>query len=106
MVIKGEFDGSRCRVQTQVYGPIVSTPIAVEVSTGIGANPTTVLSLTESERIILPDVVNGTKPTKGWDGQGIGVRYVNVQNTKITERLVQDFCNWYTTYSLLGWLWL
>lgn len=91
VVIKGEFDGSRCRVQTQVYGPITATPIAVEVSTGIGDNPTTIISLTESERIILPDVVNGTKPVTGWVGQGIGVRYVNVQNTQITERLVQDF---------------
>ena len=91
VVIKGEFDGSRCRIQTQAYGPISATPIAVEVSTGIGENPVTVLSLTESERIILPDVVNGTKPTTGWEGQGIGVRYVNVQNTLITERLVQDF---------------
>lgn len=91
VVIKGEFDGSRCRVQTQVYGPITATPIAVEVSTGIGDNPTTIISLTESERIIMPDVVNGTKPVTGWAGQGIGIRYVNVQNTHITERLVQDF---------------
>lgn len=86
IVIKGEFDGSRCRVQTTT-----AIPIAVEVSTGAGENPTTVLSLAESESIILPDIVNGTKPSTGWDGQGIGVRYVNVQNTLITERLIQDF---------------
>lgn len=86
VVIKGEFDGSRCRIQTTT-----AIPIAVEVSTGAGENPTTVLSLAESESIILPDIVNGTKPSTGWVGQGIGVRYVNVQNTLITERLIQDF---------------
>lgn len=86
VVIKGDFDGSRCRIQTTT-----AIPIAVEVSTGVGENPTTVLSLLDSQRIILPDVVNGTKPITGWEGQGIGIRYVNVQNTKITERLVQDF---------------
>ena len=86
VVIKGEFDGSRATFTT-----IAETPIAVEVSTGDGDNPTTILSLTESERIILPNIVNGTKPITGWDNQGIGIRYVNVQNTQITERLVQDF---------------
>jgi hypothetical protein len=86
IVINCPFDGSD--MTFLVYG----TPaVAVELSTGNGTNPTDIFSLTTELGIVLPSVRNMTKPGTGWAGQGIGVRYVNVQNMKITERLVRDF---------------
>jgi hypothetical protein len=86
VVIKGPFDGSE--MQLNVVG---SPAIALEVSTGSAATPTDVLSLSNSTQIILPNVSNVDKPTTGWAGQGTGVRYVNVQNSQITERMVTNF---------------
>ena len=86
IVINCAFDGSD--MTFNVYG----TPtVAVEVSTGNGTNPTDIFTLNTELGIILPSVINMTKPSVGWAGQGIGVRYVNVQNMKITERLVENF---------------
>ena len=86
VVINCAFDGSD--MTFNVYG---APPIAVEVSTGNGDNPTDILFLSTELGITLPSVVNMTKPPTGWAGQGIGVRYVNVQNMKIVERLVSNF---------------
>lgn len=86
IVIKGSFDGSRATFTTRT-----AIPVAVELSTGDGENPVTIVRLADEETVILPNVINGTKPVTGWLGQGIGVRYVNVQNTKIVERLVENF---------------
>jgi len=86
IVINSGFDGSAMTLN------VVGSPaIALEVSTGVGANPTTIFSLSTELGIILPSLVNVDKPGTGWAGQGIGVRYVNVQNMKITERLITNF---------------
>jgi hypothetical protein len=86
IVINCAFDGSD--MTFLVYG---APAVAVEISTGNGTNPTDIFSLTTELGIVLPSVRNMTKPGTGWAGQGIGVRYVNVQNMKITERLVENF---------------
>lgn len=86
IVINTAFDGSD--INLEVYD---SPPIALEVSTGSSDNPTDIFSLTTEAGIILPSIRNMGKPEIGWEGQGIGVRYVNVQNMRITERLVEGF---------------
>jgi len=86
VVIKCAFDGS-----SMTYEAHGSPAIALEVSTGSATNPTDILTLTKEDKIILPSLKNMDKPVTGWVGQGVGVRYVNVQNMKITERLIQDF---------------
>lgn len=86
VVINCAFDGS-----DMIWNVSGSPSVAVEVSTGSSENPTDILSLTTEQGIILPSLVNLDKPVTGWAGQGIGVRYVNVQNMKITERLVENF---------------
>lgn len=86
IVINCAFDGSD--MTFLVYG---APSVAVEISTGSAINPTDIFSLATELGIILPSVINMTKPATGWVGQGIGVRYVNVQNMKITERLVENF---------------
>lgn len=86
IVINCAFDGS-----DMTFNVYSAPAVAVEVSTGSATNPTDIFSLTTEEGIVLPSVVNMTKPVTGWAGQGIGVRYVNVQNMKITERLIENF---------------
>lgn len=86
IVINCAFDGSDMTFRVKD-----APAVAVEVSTGSAANPTDIFSLTTELGIILPSVINTTKPVTGWAGQGIGVRYVNIQNMKITERLVENF---------------
>ena len=86
IAIKGGCDFSQATFH------VYSTPaVAVELSTGNGTNPTDILYLTVETEVILPSIINKTKPGIGWVGQGIGIRYVNVQNIKITERLVENF---------------
>lgn len=85
-VIKCPFDGTSMTVNA-----IGSPAIAIEVSTGSADNPTDILSLSDVADIVLPKVINIDKPVSGWVGQGIGVRYVNVQNATITEQLVKGF---------------
>ena len=86
IVINSGFDGS-----AMTFNVVGSPAIALEVSTGSAANPTDIFTLTTELGITLPSLVNVDKPATGWAGQGIGVRYVNVQNMKITERLVENF---------------
>jgi len=84
IVIKGDTDFSQATFN--VYG----TPaIAVEVSTGSGANPTTILN---NSVIWLPKrIENMTKPATGWAGQGIGVRTVNLYSCQIFVGNVVNF---------------
>ena len=86
IVINCRFDGKD--MTFEIYG---APAVALEVSTGNGTNPTDIFSLTTENGLILPSVINKTKPVTGWAGQGIGIRYVNVQNMKIVERLVENF---------------
>ena len=83
VVLKGNCDLSRCTFN--VYG----TPaIALEVSTGSAANPTTILS---NATVHTPALINYTKPATGWAGQGIGLRLVNNQTCEIHVGKVQEF---------------
>lgn len=76
VVIKGDADFSQATFN--VYG----TPdVAVEVSTGNASDPTTQIT---NAVIWLPKrIINVTKPSTGWAGQGIGVRVVNAYSCQI-----------------------
>lgn len=63
-------------------------PIALELSRGDAPNPTSE-HRSRSQRI--GHVVNNTKPTVGWDGQGIGVRGVNHLMCDVVVRSVTGF---------------
>jgi len=107
ITIKGSCDFSE--VTFNVY----STPaVAVEVSTGSAANPTDILF---SAFVVLPVIINMTKPATGWAGQGVGVRVINAYSCEITANKISGFLtgllcssygsvgNVYNTYNL-GWL--
>ena len=84
VVIKGDTDFSQATFN--VYG----TPaIAVEISTGSSADPTTYLLNTV---VWLPKrIINMTKPSTGWSGQGVGVRVVNAQSCQIFVGNIVNF---------------
>lgn len=86
VTIKGNADFSDATIN--VYG----TPaIALEISTGNTANPTTILY---NAIVRLPKLIaNMTKPVTGWAGQGIGVRTVNTYACQITVGNVRGFAN-------------
>lgn len=84
IVAKGDADFSQATFL--VYG----TPgIALEVSTGNAANPTT--RLTNAVVRLPKRIVNMTKPGTGWAGQGIGVRVVNCYDCEIHTGNVVGF---------------
>ena len=84
VVIKGDTDFSQATFN--VYG---APAIALEVSTGNAANPTTILY---SSVIWLPKRINNmTKPATGWAGQGIGVRTVNTYGCQIFVGTINNF---------------
>jgi hypothetical protein len=71
---------------------VYSTPaIACEISTGVGADPTTIFKQLSSPMLVMPSMENMTKPALGWAGQGIGVRMVNCQNVTVTLPLIHNF---------------
>lgn len=69
---------------------VYDTPaIAVEVSTGNAADPTT--SITNAT-VVLPKVItNKTKPATGWVGQGVGVRCVRNLSCQVVVGNVVGF---------------
>jgi hypothetical protein len=76
---------------------VYSTPaVAVEISTGNAANPTTELF---NVVVWLPKrIENMTKPATGWVGQGDGVRTVNTYSCKIfIGNIVNFFYGFYVT---------
>ena len=84
IVFKGNADFSDAILN--VYG---APAIAVEISTGSGANPTSILL---NCTVYLPKrIINIAKPATGWAGQGIGVRVVNANNCKIYVGNVRNF---------------
>jgi hypothetical protein len=69
-----------------VYG---TPPIALEVSTGNAADPTTILF---NCTVHLPRrLINMTKPGTGWAGQGVGVRTVNTYACHIFVGNIRNF---------------
>jgi hypothetical protein len=84
ITIKGDTDFS------QAIFNVYSTPaIAVEISTGSATNPTDIIN---NSVIWLPkSIVNQTKPSVGWAGQGIGVRTVNAYSCQIFVGNVVNF---------------
>lgn len=76
----------------QAMFKVYSTPaIACEISTGVGANPTTIFKQLNAPALIMPSMENMTKPALGWAGQGIGVRMVNCQNVTVRLPLIHNF---------------
>lgn len=69
---------------------VYDTPaIAVEVSTGNAADPTTSII---NAMVVLPKVItNKTKPATGWSGQGVGVRCVRNLSCKIVIGNIVNF---------------
>ena len=107
ITIKGNADFSEANIN--VYG---SPAIAVEVSTGNAANPTTPII---NMIIVLPKtVINVDKVGVGW-GSTVGVRVVNCYSSIITTDRIEGFGtgllvtsygsngNVYNTYNI-GWL--
>ena len=107
ITIKGNADFSEANIN--VYG---SPAIAVEVSTGNAANPTTALF---NMIVVLPKtVINVDKVGTGW-GSTVGVRAVNCYSSIITTGRIEGFGtgllvtaygsngNVYNTYNI-GWL--
>ena len=107
ITIKGNADFSEMNLN--VYG---SPAIAVEVSTGNAANPTTVLV---NMIVLLPKtVINKDKVGLGW-GTSVGVRAVNLYSSNVTTGIIQGFGvgfqattygsvgNVYNTYNI-GWM--
>lgn len=65
-----------------------SPTIAVEISTGNAADPTTEIL---RKRIFAPKIINVDKPGTGWIGQGIGLRVVSAVSCAIHIPHVQGF---------------
>tara|TARA_R110002012_G_scaffold274862_1_gene461274 strand:+ start:338 stop:2344 length:2007 start_codon:yes stop_codon:yes gene_type:complete len=86
VVAKGAFDGSNATIN--VYG---SPAVAFDISTGNGDDPTDLLSLSGTVEIIVPNLVNKTKPITGWEGQGIGCRVHNVNNARVLGQVIREF---------------
>jgi len=69
---------------------VYNTPaIAVEVSTGNAANPTT--SITNAIVVLPKTITNMTKPSVGWAGQGVGVRCVRNLSCQVVVGNVINF---------------
>ena len=84
VVIKGTTDFSQATFN------VYSTPaIAVEISTGSAANPTD--NLVNYDIWMPLAIVNMTKPTTGWVGQGIGVRTVNLNSCRVFFNNITNF---------------
>lgn len=64
-------------------------PVCVDVSGGI--QPDGTLGRLFDKSILLPDVLNTTKPPVGWAGQGIGVRLANIYSCHIQMGKVRNF---------------
>lgn len=100
ITIKGNADFSGATIN------VYSTPaIALEISTGNVANPTTILY---NATVRLPKLIaNMTKPATGWAGQGTGVRTVNTYACQISVGNVRGFakgllCTSYGTGSVFN----
>lgn len=83
VVIKGNADLGRA-----TFNVDGAPTIAVEVSTGDAADPTTELIGVD---IVLPKIINLDEPTTGWVGQGTGVRVVNLINSFVKIPRIRGF---------------
>lgn len=79
---------SDCDFSAAIFNIEDAPAIAVEISTGSAANPTDYIWNLDCK---LPALVNLDKPGAGWAGQGTGLRLVNVQNSRIALKRIQEF---------------
>ncbi|MCP3017950.1 hypothetical protein [Cupriavidus basilensis] len=77
-----------CDFWTATFNIPGTRAIGVELSTGSSTNPTDNLIC---KRIRLGNIVNTTKPSTGWAGQGIGVRAVNLLTCDVLIKRIKDF---------------
>lgn len=89
VVIKGHAD-----FQDAVFNWTGGAGVAVQIGAG---TPGTVLS---RKNIVLPDIIETAKPSKGWNAGTTGVRTVNVNACNITAMRINGFETGFHDYAL------